>query len=259
MMPTGGPTTHILPEERETASFHIQTLKEIISGTKRSQAVDDFKHLFDENPVFDSEMDDFLSYPDLAEKQIVRAAEAIKTVRENPKFMVAHMAQQVAMGDMFDTGGLGIHFVAYLPFLQSQASEEQLAKWLPGARNFQYMGAYAQTELGHGSNVRGLETTASFNVETDEFVIKLARMQSPPQLDYRGHLREIACVFQLADADEHEMVAYWHVRCDTRRGLRSVDDRRHKPRRVWLLHAVRSQPQSPPQLDFHRTVLSYDL
>jgi acyl-CoA oxidase len=178
MMPTGGPTSEILPGERETASFHIQTLKEVISGKKRSQAVQDFKHLFDDNPVFDSEMDDFLSYPELAEKQIVRAAEAIKTVRENPKFMVAHMAQQVSMADMFDTGGLGIHFVAYLPFLQSQASKEQLDKWLPGARMFQYMGAYAQTELGHGSNVRGLETTATFNKETDEFVINSPTLTS---------------------------------------------------------------------------------
>ena len=36
--------------------------------------------------------------------------------------------------------------------------------------NAQYVaGSYAQTELGHGSNVRGLETTATFIPETDEF------------------------------------------------------------------------------------------
>jgi acyl-CoA oxidase len=33
------------------------------------------------------------------------------------------------------------------------------------------MGCYAQTELGHGSNIAGLETTASLDEETDEFVI----------------------------------------------------------------------------------------
>lgn len=37
--------------------------------------------------------------------------------------------------------------------------------------NVDFIGTYAQTELGHGSNVAGLETTATLDKETDEFVI----------------------------------------------------------------------------------------
>ncbi len=33
------------------------------------------------------------------------------------------------------------------------------------------IGSYAQTELGHGSNVQGLETTATYDIEKEEFVI----------------------------------------------------------------------------------------
>ena len=33
------------------------------------------------------------------------------------------------------------------------------------------MGCYAQTEIGHGSDIAGLETTATFDEKTDEFVI----------------------------------------------------------------------------------------
>ncbi|KAI5007922.1 hypothetical protein ZWY2020_008970 [Hordeum vulgare] len=39
------------------------------------------------------------------------------------------------------------------------------------AYKFQRIGCYAQTELGHGSNVQGLETTATFDPSTDEFVM----------------------------------------------------------------------------------------
>jgi acyl-CoA oxidase len=33
------------------------------------------------------------------------------------------------------------------------------------------MGTYAQTEIGHGSNVAGIQTTATYDKKTDEFII----------------------------------------------------------------------------------------
>jgi alkylation response protein AidB-like acyl-CoA dehydrogenase len=56
-------------------------------------------------------------------------------------------------------------------FLKSQGTEEQKRKWLERAQNGEFIAAYCQTELGHGSNVRGLETTATFDVDTQEFEI----------------------------------------------------------------------------------------
>lgn len=34
---------------------------------------------------------------------------------------------------------------------------------MPLVKNFRIMGCYAQTEMGHGSDVAGLETTATFD------------------------------------------------------------------------------------------------
>ncbi|PKY17080.1 peroxisomal acyl-coenzyme A oxidase 1 [Rhizophagus irregularis] len=64
-----------------------------------------------------------------------------------------------------------LHDVLFIPTLEGQMSHEQLEKWIPLAKDYAIFGCYAQTELGHGSNVRRLETTATYIHETDEFEI----------------------------------------------------------------------------------------
>lgn len=65
----------------------------------------------------------------------------------------------------------GLHPAMFIPALKTLASDEQLAHWLPLAEGGNIVGIYCQTELGHGTFVRGLETTATFDVDNDEFII----------------------------------------------------------------------------------------
>lgn len=50
-------------------------------------------------------------------------------------------------------------------------SAEHHEKWLPGIMNLDIPGAFAMTEIGHGSDVAAIGTTATYDPETDEFVI----------------------------------------------------------------------------------------
>ncbi|KAJ7648113.1 hypothetical protein FB45DRAFT_823261 [Roridomyces roridus] len=72
---------------------------------------------------------------------------------------------------MNNASPFGLHFLMFTPALKLLASPEQLEYWLPLAESGRIIGTYCQTELGHGTFVRGLETTATFEEATDEFVI----------------------------------------------------------------------------------------
>lgn len=74
--------------------------------------------------------------------------------------------------------------------IRGQMSAEQQEKWLPLAQKHTILGTYAQTEMGHGSNVRGLETTATFDAGT----ISLTRSSHFPSFSFHfsSHLGENA-------------------------------------------------------------------
>ncbi|XP_050423855.1 probable peroxisomal acyl-coenzyme A oxidase 1 [Adelges cooleyi] len=74
----------------------------------------------------------------------------------------------------------GVHSAMFLPALFSQGASEQHNQWLELALNNAILGTYAQTELGHGTFIRGLETTSTYDSNTEEFILN-----SPTQTSYK--------------------------------------------------------------------------
>ncbi|MGL3807219.1 acyl-CoA dehydrogenase family protein [Paeniglutamicibacter sp. R2-26] len=50
-------------------------------------------------------------------------------------------------------------------------TQEHHDKWLPGIMSLEIPGAFAMTEIGHGSDVASIGTTATYDADTQEFVI----------------------------------------------------------------------------------------
>lgn len=46
-----------------------------------------------------------------------------------------------------------------------------MEKWAKPAKEGKIIGAYNQTEIGHGSDIQRLETTATYDPETQEFIL----------------------------------------------------------------------------------------
>jgi len=173
-MKNQGNTSGMLDAERLQCSFDIDEMMTLLGSKQKRIATENAKKLFETAP-FSAQFnrtEDYASYQEHYLHSIQRTSEAVKITRENPKFMMEHAAGKVQMGDLFETNGVAaIHFTMFLTFLKTNASKEQKAVWLDGAQEARYFGAYAQTELGHGSNLRGLETVATFDVDKDEFIV----------------------------------------------------------------------------------------
>jgi acyl-CoA oxidase len=72
-------------------------------------------------------------------------------------------------------------------------------------------GAYAQTELGHGSNVRGLRTTAHYDKATKEFVLNTPTLAAtkwwPSSMATATHAVVYAQL--LIDGHEYGVHVFW--------------------------------------------------
>ncbi|XP_071144524.1 peroxisomal acyl-coenzyme A oxidase 1-like isoform X4 [Mytilus edulis] len=66
---------------------------------------------------------------------------------------------------------LDLHFQAFIPTIEKQCTNQQKERWLQKSQELKIIGAYAQTELGHGTFIRGLETTATYDPKTKEFIL----------------------------------------------------------------------------------------
>ena len=104
----------------------------------------------------------------------------IKIIMDDPQLRAKMLKNQEESTGSGEVGWYGLfaganpmtlHMSMFAKSIRDLGSEEQVKHYLPLIHNIQIIGCYAQTELGHGSNVAGLETTATLDLARDEFVI----------------------------------------------------------------------------------------
>ncbi|KAF1771588.1 hypothetical protein GCK72_003415 [Caenorhabditis remanei] len=163
-----------LTEERMKGTFDTDKMAAVIYGSEKiarrrremSEAISRIPELADIKP---------LPFLDRFEK-VTEGSRKLAVIKEHAKELIdednyeegLHLYHEV-MG--MEGHPLALHEVMFIPALVAQASDEQHKKWLGRAKRREIIGCYAQTEMGHGSNLRKLETTATYTPATQEFIL----------------------------------------------------------------------------------------
>ncbi|XP_053957915.1 probable peroxisomal acyl-coenzyme A oxidase 1 [Anastrepha ludens] len=182
-----------LQRERQSATISCEDFAEWWAGgrdaLRERRALEKF--FLEDAEFVDPQHTSLLSHKELYEYTIAKACKFLTKLRA----WLAKKArsngtaqQQSAIASLHDfrmllSGPLGtalfqqsfplrLHFAMFLPALLGQSTEEQQREWLDRAwRMDGIIGTYAQTELGHGTFIRGLETRADYDVQSEEFVL----------------------------------------------------------------------------------------
>lgn len=67
------------------------------------------------------------------------------------------------LGNCYPFGLTTTFFILCIKLL---GTDQQASEWIPRALRGEVFGAYIQTEIGHGTFLQGIETTATFDVDT---------------------------------------------------------------------------------------------
>ena len=112
--------------------------------------------------------------------------------------------ETIAYGDLSLLVKFGVQFGLWGGAIQQLGTRIHHERYLKPTATLELLGCFAMTETGHGSNVQQLGTTATYDSDTDEFVVNTPADDA--RKDYIGnaacHARMAAVFAQLIVGDE---------------------------------------------------------
>ena len=154
--------------ERKNLSFDIERLGEYYYGGKEQYA--EMKRLYKalaEDPILRHDPNyTGLSRADRMVESYKRTARLHQIVN-----IIDGETNSKVLSLLPDIPNANLHGIMFVPTLINLGAKAQIEKFLPDSLSLRILGCYAQTEIGHGSDIQSLETTATYDPETEEFVL----------------------------------------------------------------------------------------
>ncbi|KAH6712989.1 acyl-CoA dehydrogenase/oxidase C-terminal [Leptodontidium sp. 2 PMI_412] len=168
LKPSAPQGSDLIKAEREKSKISVEKLSNFLFTKDVLDRQDKILKILEAEKVFDKSQNYFDGRVDKFKTALARA----KRLRQLQVKHNWNRDDYMTANDLIsEPGPYGLHASMYLTTLEGQGTPEQHKLFLEPAQEYKAIGCYAQTELGHGSNVRGLETTATWNPEDKTFIL----------------------------------------------------------------------------------------
>ncbi|WOO77293.1 Acyl-coenzyme A oxidase 2 [Vanrija pseudolonga] len=173
--PRPKPTTvETMAMERANPPFNIRKLAIKMHGSEKNLLLKEkFMAELARHPAFVlSDVHD-LSKDQIRERTMEKFASMVYFVTHESIDTFTKRMELVGIADPGFWTRFGVHYGLFLGAVRGGSTPNQLSYWIDkGVLGLNgVIGCFGMTELAHGSNVAGLETTATFDKSSDEFVI----------------------------------------------------------------------------------------
>ena len=158
----------ILRYERQRSSVKVDALSQHLFGDQYLSRQERITAILSREKIFDKTQQANLSRPDRYVLGLARGKRMRQLMDEHNWDNDDLLMAEYLIDDILP---YHLHISLFQAAMREQCSPEQAAYWIPKVDKWQIIGAYAQTELGHGSNVRGIECEARWDQNSKEFVI----------------------------------------------------------------------------------------